>query len=1079
MVAAASRSDMADASFSSHDLLPANATIAGTATTASPSSLALALVPSDVDTVLADAMLDTHVQDEPRSNDKGDDENPEVTGKAVVPLARVARPLRGSHVRKKAVVFKRGYRLPNPLPKDFSLPDLPANMAAELACAAIQLHDESAGQLLQKLQPKLMGPANVAGLLCDAAGAGGGGGERARGDEEEEEEEEKEEREEEEEEDLGGGMRAREENNDGTYRGEGEAALAVMKTLRTYEALRRHYVRVNELHLAAKAKLAALNRRRAGSGKGGKGRGGKGRGRGVEVGRGKKVGGKWRVAARAGVGSGKRGEKQGNDEEEEPEEENVERVAELLEEVMEKNLYNKRPDLSAGKTMRIQGLVINNEKARVIGHVPGVPVGFQFFSRQEMAVVGVNLQAQGGIDYSPSGANQWGVEVASCVVLSGGYEDDEDNGQWFDYTGQGGNNYRGDRTQLKDQQLERGNLALANSEKLKLPVRVVRGVKEPASYTKMVYTYDGLYRVVRSEHIPGDSGHMIFKFRMEREEGQPALQTPTVEFVRASLKTGTKSKDRRGVVAEDISQGKESRPVCAVNTVDKEPVPPPAFQYIRSMNHAEALRKLARREAAQAAAAGAGAGAGAGGGAAAAAAIDLQPAVLGCSCTDGCVDATACECAQLNGGMLPFTREGGLIEAQQIVYECGPQCACSCKAGFGNASSSGGGGGSACINRVSQKGVQVRLEVFKTENKGWGLRSWDAIPAGHFVCEYTGDLMRDDDAETLRGNDEYLFDLDLARGIQERWGDVSGILGGSRDGGGVGGGGGASAAAAGGGGGVAGGLDEEEEEEGEEGLEGGVRRESTRERKARIGEDRREEREEGREANRDRRGRSGGGRGGDDDGGGGGGGYGGGGEGDYGKRARGHDSSRHHRGSGASHETHESTRHHRGSDEPHGSTRHHRGSELPHESTRQHGRHGGSESGERSRDTRAPAAAAAAAAAASPPPATPAAAAAAPVPAAEAPHEDLHFCLDAKRMGNVARFINHSCNPNLFVQCVFFDHHDHRLPHIMLFAYDNIPPLKELTYDYGYQVDSVMDGNGNVKKLMCYCGAATCRKRLY
>ncbi|CAI7814034.1 unnamed protein product [Closterium sp. NIES-54] len=959
-------------------------------------------------------------------------------------------------------------------------------MAAELACAAIQLHDEGAGQLLQKLQPKLMGPANVAGLLSDAAGAGGGVGEGARGDEEEEEQE-KEEREEEEEEDLGGGMRAREENNDGTqgtYRGEGEAALAVVKTLRTYEALRRHYVRVNELHLAAKAKLAALNRRRAGGGKGGKGKGGIGRGRGVEVGRGKKVGGKWRVAARAGVGSGKRGEKQGD--EEEPEEDNVERVAELLEEVMEKNLYNKRPDLSAGKTMRMQGLVINNEKARVIGHVPGVPVGFQFFSRQEMAVVGVNLQAQGGIDYSPSGANQWGVEVASCVVLSGGYEDDEDNGQWFDYTGQGGNNYRGDRSQLKDQQLERGNLALANSEKLKLPVRVIRGVKEPASYTKMVYTYDGLYRVVRSEHIPGDSGHMIFKFRMEREEGQPALQTPTVEFVRASLKTGTKSKDRRGVVAEDISHGKESRPVCAVNTADKHPVPPPAFQYIRSMNHAEALRKLARREAAQAATAGGGGGGGGGdaaaAAAAAAAAIDLQPPVLGCCCTDGCVDTTACECAQLNGGMLPFTREGGLIEAQQIVYECGPQCACSCKAGFGNASSSSGGS-SACINRVSQKGVQVRLEVFKTEKKGWGVRSWDAIPAGHFVCEYTGDLMRDDDAETLRGNDEYLFDLDLARGIQERWGDVSGILGGSREGGGVGGGGAASAAA---GGGAAGGLDDEEEE-GEEGMEGGVRRESTRERKARMVEDRREEREEGREVDRDRRGRLGGGRGGGGDDSGGGGYVGD--EGDYGKRARGHDSSRHHRGSDtshethvstrhhrgsdASHETHVSTRHHRGSDEPHGSTRHHRGSKLPHESTTQHGRHGGSESGERSRDTRSPAAAAA-------PPAAPAApaAAAASAPAA-ARHDDLHFCLDAKRMGNVARFINHSCNPNLFVQCVFYDHHDHRLPHIMLFAYDNIPPLKELTYDYGYQVDSVTDGNGNVKKLLCYCGAAGCRKRLY
>lgn len=52
------------------------------------------------------------------------------------------------------------------------------------------------------------------------------------------------------------------------------------------------------------------------------------------------------------------------------------------------------------------------------------------------------------------------------------------------------------------------------------------------------------------------------------------------------------------------------------------------------------------------------------------------------------------------------------------------------------------------------------------------------------------------------------------------------------------------------------------------------------------------------------------------------------------------------------------------------------------------------------------------------------------------------FCLDAGVSGNVARFINHSCQPNLFVQCVLSTHHDIKLARVMLFAADNIPPLK-------------------------------------
>ena len=56
------------------------------------------------------------------------------------------------------------------------------------------------------------------------------------------------------------------------------------------------------------------------------------------------------------------------------------------------------------------------------------------------------------------------------------------------------------------------------------------------------------------------------------------------------------------------------------------------------------------------------------------------------------------------------------------------------------------------------------------------------------------------------------------------------------------------------------------------------------------------------------------------------------------------------------------------------------------------------------------------------------------------------YCIDAGSVGNVARFINHSCEPNLFVQCVLSSHHDAELARVMLFAADNIPPLQVIHY---------------------------------
>lgn len=39
--------------------------------------------------------------------------------------------------------------------------------------------------------------------------------------------------------------------------------------------------------------------------------------------------------------------------------------------------------------------------------------------------------------------------------------------------------------------------------------------------------------------------------------------------------------------------------------------------------------------------------------------------------------------------------------------------------------------------------------------------------------------------------------------------------------------------------------------------------------------------------------------------------------------------------------------------------------------------------------------------------------------------------------------------------------------------------IQELTYDYGYELDSVIGPDGKIRELACHCGADGCRKRLY
>jgi putative restriction endonuclease len=145
---------------------------------------------------------------------------------------------------------------------------------------------------------------------------------------------------------------------------------------------------------------------------------------------------------------------------------------------------------------------------RIFGHIPDSNAGSWYQSREELARSGIHKPTQAGISYSSR-------EGADSIVASGGYEDDEDYGDVLIYTGMGGNDPETKR-QVADQQLDRGNLALAVNCAHGLPVRVVRGANfiESAFAPQSGYRYDGLYAVESYWRERGKAGFHVWRFRL-------------------------------------------------------------------------------------------------------------------------------------------------------------------------------------------------------------------------------------------------------------------------------------------------------------------------------------------------------------------------------------------------------------------------------------------------------------------------------------------------------------------------------------------------------------------------------------
>ncbi|KAI8357824.1 hypothetical protein BD560DRAFT_406273 [Blakeslea trispora] len=90
------------------------------------------------------------------------------------------------------------------------------------------------------------------------------------------------------------------------------------------------------------------------------------------------------------------------------------------------------------------------------------------------------------------------------------------------------------------------------------------------------------------------------------------------------------------------------------------------------------------------------------------------------------------------------------------------------------------------------------------------------------------------------------------------------------------------------------------------------------------------------------------------------------------------------------------------------------------------------------------------------------------------------YVIDSFVLGNVSRFFNHSCSPNLEVYAVFYDSADNQMHRLAFFAKRDIQQYEELCFDYNGRRDVAdqMEVDG-AARYSCRCNAPDCRKWIY
>ncbi|XP_077519248.1 histone-lysine N-methyltransferase eggless-like isoform X2 [Amblyomma americanum] len=412
--------------------------------------------------------------------------------------------------------------------------------------------------------------------------------------------------------------------------------------------------------------------------------------------------------------------------------------------------------------------------------------------------------------------------------------------------------------------------------------------------------------------------------------------------------------------------------------------------------------------------------------------------LCGCDCEDDCQDREKCSCQQLTVAATEALASGRnpdagyhhrrLLEPHVTgVYECNSQCHCSRR----------------CFNRVVQNGLRSRLQVFKTEKRGWGIRCLDDLPQGSFICVYSGQLLTEQ-AANEDGNqygDEYLAELDHIEVVEkQKEGYESDVVGAS---------------------------DEEDTDESvdEEDIREGVsdsdydsgaadvpRQPSSRLCKQRV-ESLADDSSDSNKANEDEDGDSG-----SSDG-----------SQKPSKKSKEENNAKDKAKEGLpeksacrkSSDT-KSTKDNKPCDQTAGEdnqpgTKSENAKALKKQKKQtgdknmvkaKVGTVDGPTEGTEPQPPRLPS-------------------------TRSFFNEEYCYIMDAKNCGNIGRYLNHSCSPNVFVQNVFVDTHDLRFPWVSFFAARYIRAGVELTWDYNYDVGSVPE-----RVMYCHCGSLECRGRL-
>jgi putative restriction endonuclease len=172
------------------------------------------------------------------------------------------------------------------------------------------------------------------------------------------------------------------------------------------------------------------------------------------------------------------------------------------------------------------------------GEVPGEPVGTVYADRVAAKDARVHQVTQQGI------AGNRKVGCAS-IVLSGGYDTDEDYGHEIFYTGRGGQDPKNPRgPHISDQDITiSDNAALVRSEETGLPIRIVRGSGHGGDHAPEAgYRYDGLYRVVK--HYPHkhlEDGYIRWMFHLVQLTPDEAAEYTPPENVESNAHTYVES----------------------------------------------------------------------------------------------------------------------------------------------------------------------------------------------------------------------------------------------------------------------------------------------------------------------------------------------------------------------------------------------------------------------------------------------------------------------------------------------------------------------------------------------------------